>query len=151
MSPFQNIQTWLETRGLKIREAPKPFLREAVPVYLSATCLAIAFLIQALTGIALDFYYSASVTDAWGSVWYIQNEVAWGGIVRGVHYFGASGVVIAGVAHIGLMFARGTYHHRGELVWLSGVPLLFLLFGFGLTGYLLPYDQMGYWASREAQ
>ena len=148
MAYLQNVQKWLEERGVRLGTNTPGIRKEHTAVYLSATCLAVAFLVQALTGIALDLYYSASVTDAWGSVWYIQNEVAWGGLVRGVHYFGASGVVIAGVAHVALMFARGIYHHHGELVWFSGVPLLFLLFGFGLTGYLLPYDQMGYWASQ---
>jgi len=57
-------------------------------------------------------------------------------------------MVVVGVVHLVVMFVQGAYKSRGEFVWFSGILVLFITFGFGLTGYLLPYDQMGYWASQ---
>ncbi len=143
---------WLETRtgipGALSAHKTQPVTPESRLYRASAAALVMAFAIQAITGLLLAMYYSPSVTDAWGSVWYIHSQVSWGGFIRGIHYFGASAMVVVGIAHLVLLFVTGAYKKQGEMIWISAILILFMCFGFGLTGYLLPWDQEGYWASQ---
>ena len=96
--------------------------------------------IQLLTGAFLTLYYAASPDHAYDSVRFI-NTVRFGAIVRGLHHYGASFIVIAMVAHMLRVIAFGSYKPPREVTWLSGLALLGLILGFALTGYLLPWDQ----------
>lgn len=118
--------------------------------YVFGFTLAMAFFLQTLTGVLLAFHFVPSSTDAWGSVYFIQNEVTLGWLIRGAHHFGASAVVVLLVLHMTQTFLAGAYRAPRELNWLSGVMLLAVVLGFSLTGYLLPWDQKGYWATRVA-
>ena len=118
--------------------------------YVFGSGLLFAFSLQVLTGLLLAFQYSPSATDAWGSVYYIQHRVALGWLVRGLHHFGSSAMVVLAVMHMVQVFVAGAYKAPREVNWLTGVLLLGLVLGFALTGYLLPWDQKGYWATRVA-
>jgi ubiquinol-cytochrome c reductase cytochrome b subunit len=109
--------------------------------------LAITFAIQAVTGIFLALNYSPSPDHAYDSIRYIQKEVAFGAVLRGIHYFGASAMVILVLLHAARVFFTGAYKPPRELLWITGVFLLALTILFGFTGYLLPWDQKAYWAT----
>ncbi|MDP2744079.1 MAG: cytochrome b N-terminal domain-containing protein [Dehalococcoidia bacterium] len=105
------------------------------------------FTLQALTGIFLAMNYSPSPEHAYDSVLYITNEVAFGSIVRGLHHWGSSAMVVVVVLHMAVVFYLGAYRYPREVTWLTGVVLLLLVLGFSFTGYLLPWDEKAYWAT----
>ncbi len=105
---------------------------------------------QALTGVLLMAFYAPSATDAWASVAYIQDQVQLGWFIRGMHSAGASVMMLGMCAHLLQVLIYGAYKKPRELNWLSGLFLVTLVFGFALTGYLLPWDQKGYWATQVA-
>lgn len=103
--------------------------------------------VQVVTGIGLALYYAPTPDHAYQSVQFITNEVSLGRFVRGLHFFGASAIVIAAVLHMLRVIAFGSYKAPREITWLTGLVLLNLVLGFALTGYLLPWDQRAYWAT----
>lgn len=106
------------------------------------------FIVQITTGIVLAMYYSPSPDHAYDSIRYLQHSVASGATLRGIHHWGASAMVLLVVAHMIRVFTMGSYKYPREANWLLGVALLFLVMGFGFTGYLLPWDQKAYWATQ---
>jgi ubiquinol-cytochrome c reductase cytochrome b subunit len=103
--------------------------------------------LQAITGIALSLYYAPTPDHAHASVQFIMREVALGSFVRGLHYFGASAVVIFAALHMLRVIGFGSYKPPREATWLTGIALLLIVLAFALTGYLLPWDQRAYWAT----
>src|SRR5438874_142701 len=114
-----------------------------------------AFLVQAITGVILAFYYVPSAaTDpatgkpvAWESIDNITNNLFMGWLVRGMHRWGASVFIILMFLHMGRVFLFGAYKYPRELNWIIGVLILVSGMMEGSTGYLLPWDQTAYWAS----
>ena len=151
---FAKVLDWLDSR-VGWRAAARTALDEPVPggsrwMFVTGSGLVFAFSLQAITGIVMAMYFSPSTTDAWGSVYYLQNEVRFGWLVRGLHHFGSSAMVVLAVVHMVQVFVYGAYKRPREMNWLVGVLLLFVVLGFSLTGYLLPWDQKGYWATQVA-
>ncbi len=105
------------------------------------------FLMQAVTGIFLTIYYVPSTTDAYNSIQYIMTGVPFGWLIRGIHHWGASLMVIMVFAHMLRTFIFGAYKYPREITWMTGVVLLFSTLGMGFTGYLLPWNQRAYWAT----
>jgi quinol-cytochrome oxidoreductase complex cytochrome b subunit len=105
------------------------------------------FVIQAVTGIMLAFYYEPSPQGAYASIQFIENEVFFGSSIRSVHHWAANGMIVVVVAHLVRVFISGAFKPPRELNWVSGVFLFLLTIGFGFTGYLLPWDQRAYWAT----
>jgi len=103
--------------------------------------------IQVVTGITLALYYAPTPDHAWDSVRFITNSVRAGSFVRGLHHWGASVVVVAAVVHLCRVVFFGSYKKPRELNWIVGLVLLQVILAFGLTGYLLPWDQRAYWAT----
>lgn len=106
-----------------------------------------AFLVQAVTGIVLATYYVPAPDHAYNSIVYIERQVTAGAMLRGMHHWGASAVVILVTAHVLRVFAIGAYKYPREVNWLLGVVLFVVVLGFAFTGYLLPWDQRAYWAT----
>lgn len=102
---------------------------------------------QMVTGILLSIYYVPTPDHAWDSVNYIQHEVLFGWLIRGLHHFGASAMVILVGLHMIRVVIYGAYKYPREVTWITGVLLLIITMGFGFTGYLLPWDQKAYWAT----
>jgi ubiquinol-cytochrome c reductase cytochrome b subunit len=92
-------------------------------------------------------YYSPSPDHAYESIKYLDGTVTSGAVIRGIHHWGASAMVVLCVAHMIRVFTMGAYKYPREANWLLGVALLFVVLGFGFTGYLLPWDQKAYWAT----
>jgi ubiquinol-cytochrome c reductase cytochrome b subunit len=103
--------------------------------------------VQVVTGIALAIYYAPTPDHAWDSVRFISTTVRAGSLLRGLHHWGASVVVVAAVLHLLRVVAFGSYRAPREMNWIVGIALLVVIFAFGLTGYLLPWDQRAYWAT----
>ncbi len=106
------------------------------------------FMVQAVTGIILAMYYAPSPDHAYDSIKYLESHVASGALLRGIHHWGASAMVVLVVGHSIRVFTMGAYKYPRELNWLLGVLLLAIVLGFGFTGYLLPWDQKAYWATQ---
>ena len=100
------------------------------------------FGIQLLTGLMLLFYYEPTVSDAHASVEFISHHVSGGALIRNLHTWAASALILTLLAHLLTTFAMKAFVKPRELTWLSGVVLLLLTFGFGFTGYLLPWHQI---------
>ena len=102
---------------------------------------------QIVTGILLTIYYVPTPDHAYDSVQYITTEIPMGWLIRGLHHWGASAMVVLVVLHMLRVIFYGAYKFPREVTWFSGVFLLIIVIGFGFTGYLLPWDQKAYWAT----
>ena len=101
-----------------------------------------AFLNQAVTGVFLAMFYRPDATGgAYESIRYITDDAFLGQLVRGMHKWGASVMIILIFLHMGRVFFFGAYKYPRELTWIIGVVLLILTLAMGFTGYLLPFDQ----------
>ncbi|MFM1842483.1 MAG: cytochrome b6 [Cyanobacteriota bacterium] len=109
---------------------------------LTLTC----FLIQFATGFAMTFYYKPTVAEAFTSVQYIMNEVNFGWLIRSIHRWSASMMVLMMILHVFRVYLTGGFKRPRELTWVVGVMLAVTTVTFGVTGYSLPWDQVGYWA-----
>jgi quinol-cytochrome oxidoreductase complex cytochrome b subunit len=105
------------------------------------------FLLQGATGIFLTVYYTPSPDHAYDSIRYIMNDVSFGWLVRGVHHWGSSLMVLVVFIHMVRVFVTASFKYPRELTWLVGIGLLLSTVGMGFTGYLLPWHQQAYWAT----
>jgi ubiquinol-cytochrome c reductase cytochrome b subunit len=150
----QRFGDWLDERAGH-RALLRVLLDEPVPggarwAYVFGSTLVFLLVLQAVTGVLLASYYAPSATDAWASVAYVQEEVTLGWLVRGLHSTGASAMIVVSGLHLLQVTIFGAYRRPRELNWYVGVAMIGVLFGFALTGYLLPWDQKGYWATQVA-
>ena len=107
---------------------------------------AIVFASLSLTGILLMFYYVPSIERAYSYIIILQTEVPFGQLLRNLHRWGAHLMVIAAVLHMARVFYTGAYKPPREFNWVVGVILLLLTLAASFTGYLLPWDQLAFWA-----
>lgn len=145
-----SIADWLEERtGYRtlVDHFKDPTPLHVHWTYTLGSVLLLLLVVQFVTGLAMMLYYVPTPTHAYDSVRYIVSQVPLGNVLRGLHYYGASFLVAIGVLHLLRALYFGAYKAPREFTWLSGFVLFVLLIAFGLTGYLLPWDQMGYWAS----
>ena len=105
------------------------------------------FIVQGVTGIFLTVYYTPSPDHAYDSINYIMNGVAFGWLMRGIHHWGATLMVVVVFIHMLRVFVTASFKYPRELTWLIGVGLFLLTLGMGFTGYLLPWSQQSYWAT----
>jgi cytochrome b-561 len=104
------------------------------------------FIIEWVTGVYLMFYYKPTTAGAYGSILDLQYVVAFGQVMRNLHRWGAEAMVAAVVLHMCRVFYTGSYKPPREFNWVLGVMLLFLTLALSFTGYLLPWDQLAFWA-----
>lgn len=104
-------------------------------------------IIQGVTGIMLSVYYVPSPDHAYDSVNYIMTGVQFGWLIRGIHHWGASLLVVVVFIHMLRVFFYGAYKYPREFTWVTGSALLLLTLGMGFTGYLLPWNQRSFWAT----
>ncbi|OGO16811.1 MAG: hypothetical protein A2Z14_07090 [Chloroflexi bacterium RBG_16_48_8] len=144
------LGAWLDERvgWRKIWEAI--FLRKVPKVnwfYTLGSATLFVAINQAVTGILLTIYYVPTPDHAYDSVQFITTQVPAGWLIRGLHHYGASAMVILSVLHMLRVIFYGSYKYPREMTWFTGVGLLMLVLGFGFTGYLLPWDQKAFWAT----
>jgi quinol-cytochrome oxidoreductase complex cytochrome b subunit len=130
-------------RGFMYRKVPKG----TNWFYTLGSATMFAFVSQAVTGVFLAMYYRPSANEAYTSVQHITNEVFLGELVRGMHRWGATVMVVLIFLHMGRTFFFGAYKYPRELNWIIGVVLILLTLMMALTGYLLPFDQRSFWAT----
>jgi quinol-cytochrome oxidoreductase complex cytochrome b subunit len=138
---------------LSFREAINEALNKKVPRHALRTgwCMggtALLLLIsQVVTGVLLAVYYKPSPEAAYTSIRYIEQEVAMGWLIRQIHAWGANLMIAFLLLHVIRVFLSKAYRPPRELTWVTGALALFITMAFGFTGYLLPWDQLSYWAS----
>ncbi|MCI0391242.1 MAG: cytochrome b N-terminal domain-containing protein [Acidobacteria bacterium] len=152
MSKLSALSDWLDERT-EIRQTLRHLLDEPIRggarwSYVFGGILLFLFLLQAITGIFLSLYYVPSSDHAHASVAYIQKNVPGGALLRGLHHYGASAMVIFAVVHLAQAFIFGAYKKKRELVWVVGTVLFILILAFSFTGYLLPWDQAAYFGTK---
>jgi quinol-cytochrome oxidoreductase complex cytochrome b subunit len=103
--------------------------------------------VQGVTGILLTAYYVPHPDQAYDSINYIMTGVSFGWLIRGIHHWGATLLVITVFLHMLRTFFYGAYKYPREITWVTGVGLLLLTLGMGFTGYLLPWNQRAFWAT----
>ncbi len=106
----------------------------------------VLFGILFVTGVYLMFFYTPAITMAYGDMQRIRTEVGFGQLIRNVHRWGAHLMVIAVVLHLVRVFIDGAYKAPRQFNWVIGVLLLIVTLAYSFTGYLLPWDQLAYWA-----
>jgi len=148
---MRNIIDWLENRT-GIETAIRNFLYEDIPAssgwhQIIGSTAVFFFIIQVFTGGLLAFNYAATPGDSYNSVKYIMTELTGGKLIRGLHHWGASMMLIIVVLHMLQVFLYGAYKKPREATWMVGVVLLLIVLVFGLTGYLLPWDNRAYWGT----
>jgi ubiquinol-cytochrome c reductase cytochrome b subunit len=118
--------------------------------YVWGSTLSFCFFVQVVTGFVLWAAYSPSAQTAWESVYYIQHVMTAGWLLRGVHHFTAHAMVVLLAVHFVQVVVDGAYRAPREINFWIGLVLLQLVLALALTGYLLPWDQKGYWATKVA-
>lgn len=151
---MKSLLAWLDDRT-GYRNLLHEALYENVPGgsrwrYVWGSTLVFTFSVQMITGLFLWMAYSPSSQTAWESVYYIQNEMLLGWMLRGIHHFTAQAMIVLLALHLMQVVIDGAYKAPREINFWLGLILLKIVLGLSLTGYLLPWDQKGYWATKVA-
>ncbi|MBN1148127.1 MAG: cytochrome b N-terminal domain-containing protein [Anaerolineales bacterium] len=149
----QKVITWLDER-LGLQAIYDTVLDRKVPKinwwFTLGSASLFLFAMQAITGIFLTMYYVPDPNTAYDSIQYIMTGVTYGWLIRGMHHWGASLMVVVVSLHMLRTFFFAAYKFPRELTWITGVVLLLSTLGMGFTGYLLPWNQRAYWATTVA-
>ncbi len=151
---MKRLLDWLDDRT-GYRELMHEALYERIPGgarwrYVWGSTLVFVFFLQVITGFCLWMAYSPSDHTAWESVYYIQHEMTLGSVIRGVHHYAAQAMVLLMVLHLMQVVIDGAYKAPREVNFWLGLILMQIVLALGLTGYLLPWDQKGYYATKVA-
>jgi cytochrome b6 len=149
---MSNVYDWFQER-LEIQAIADDITSKYVPPHVNIFyCLGgitlTCFIVQVATGFAMTFYYRPTVTEAFASVQFIMTEVNFGWLIRSVHRWSASMMVLNMILHVCRVYLTGGFKKPRELTWVTGVALASVTVSFGVTGYSLPWDQVGYWACK---
>src|SRR5699024_6393589 len=139
---------WLDITDHEVPEQVNPAYHFSAFVYCIGGLTFFITLIQILSGMFLTMYYVPNVVNDWNSVYFLQQDVAAGVIVRGMHHWGASLVVVMMFLHTLRVFFTGAYKAPRELNWVVGVLLFAVMLGLAFTGYLLPWDMKALFATK---
>lgn len=147
---MSKVYDWFEER-LEIQSIADDITSKYVPPHVNIFyCLGgitfTLFLVQVATGFAMTFYYRPTVAEAFASVEYLMNSVNFGWLIRSIHRWSASMMVLVMILHVFRVYLTGGFKRPRELTWVTGVIMAVCTVSFGVTGYSLPWDQVGYWA-----
>src|SRR6266568_5034260 len=148
---LNKLNEWVDQRtGLPT--AIRNFLYEEIPAssgwrQVFGSVALFLFLVLAFTGALLAFNYAPTPGDSYNSLRYILTELTGGPLIRGLHHWGASMMIVVVVLHMVQVFLYGAYKKPREATWMAGVVLLLVTLAYGLTGYLLPWDNRAYWGT----
>lgn len=162
----ENIRGWLSPEGarkniearfgidlknlsdkLKSDLLNRPLPQHLTWIHYLGSIILLLFVIQIVTGTALCFYYKPTPDEAHTSIKYIMNYVPYGWLIRSIHQWAANLMVLSLFFHLARVYFMGAYKDPREFLWISGVFNLGIVIAFGFTGYLLPWDQISYWAT----
>ncbi len=150
---FARIADAIDSRFKIKDDFKKNVLDHPVPPRVNFTfCFGgITFLLYALlavTGLTMLFYYVPSVDHAFDTVDFITFDLTGGNLIRSIHHWSANLMIVFIFVHMLRVYVYGAYKNPRELNWITGVLLFGIVLAFGFTGYLLPWDQKAYWATR---
>ena len=150
---MSKLTNWLEQR-LPLAQATEFASHKTVPVhrysviyYLGGMTL-FFFIVQVVTGILLMLYYRPSADAAFESVEFIMTIVPFGWLIRSIHSWSANLMVFFAFIHLATVFFAKAYRKPREITWITGCILLFLAMAFGFSGYLLPWNQLAFFATK---
>jgi cytochrome b6 len=151
--PLQKFYAWVDER-VKISDLVQFMGKKYVPVhrhsvwyYFGGVALFL-FIIQVTTGILLLLYYKGSEQLAFESIQFIMSKVQFGWLVRSIHSWAANLFILAAVVHMFSVYFERSYRNPREVTWLTGMLMLFLGLGFGFSGYLLPWNELAFFATK---
>lgn len=150
---LQTLYTWVDERvhiGDLVHFLGKkyvPIHRHSVWYYFGGVSLFL-FIIQVLTGILLLLYYKGSEQLAFESIRFIMSKVEFGWLIRSIHSWAANLFVLAAMIHMFSVFFEKAYRKPREMTWLTGMLMFFLALGFGFSGYLLPWNELAFFATK---
>jgi cytochrome b6 len=149
----RHLYTWLDERldlsGLQhfIAEKQVPVHRYRVWYYMGGITLFLVG-VQVFTGILLLLYYRPSADEAYESVKFIVTQVEFGWLIRNVHSWSANLLIFMAFVHLFSTLFLRSYRRPRELTWVTGVLLLFVMMAFGFSGYLLPWNELAFFATK---
>jgi cytochrome b6 len=153
MAVLARVRDWLDERiawsslAAQLEKKTVPTHRYSYWYYFGGVTLFL-YGVQVLTGVLLLLYYRPSANEAFESVQYIMTQVQFGWLVRSVHSWAANLMVLTVFAHMFSVVFLGAYRRPRELTWVSGMLLLGLVLAFGFSGYLLPWNELAFFATK---
>ena len=148
-----NLGSWFEERlplaairGFAAHK-PVPVHRYSIFTFLGGMAL-FFFVVQVATGVLLMLYYRPSAEEAFESVEFLMTTVSFGWLIRSIHSWSANLMIFFAFLHLASVYFLKAYRAPRELTWLSGCLLFFVLLAFGFSGYLLPWNQLAYFATK---
>ncbi len=151
MKPFKQLWNWFDDRT-GTSEFLAPLAKHLVPpdsrwTYVFGSATLFVFILQVITGVSLALMYQPTSASAYASLQYITSEAPLGAVLRGIHYYGASAMIILVGIHMIRVYVLAAYKYPREMSWISGVILLGLTVTMGFTGQLLRWDNNGVWSA----
>lgn len=151
MKRLKKIWRWIDDRS-GISANILPVIKHPVPPgakwsYVFGSATLFVFLLQVITGVALSLLYEPSSNNAYQSLRFITNQAKFGNMLRGIHFFGASAMIILVGIHMIRVYITASFKFPREMNWISGVFLLLFTIFMGFTGQLLRWDSNGVWSS----
>lgn len=145
MGPVEGkISAW---EFVKTKLLYKPLSKDIGWWYTLGSLCLFLFIVQIITGIILACNYVPTLERAYESVEYVQNEMVWGWLIRGIHHWASHLMLIVVCVHMARVFFHGTYKKPNDITWITGLCLVFLTALMALTGYILPWSDRSYWAA----
>ncbi len=150
---FTKLYKWVDER-VQFEDLIKFFSKKYVPVHRNSVWYYFGgvsvffFIIQVITGILLLFYYKGSSDLAYESIQFIMSKVQFGWLIRSIHSWSANLFILCVFIHMFSVFFEKSYRKPREMTWVSGVLMLFLVLFFGFSGYLLPWNQLAFFATK---
>lgn len=151
MKKLKQIWHWVDDRS-GFSEIFLPLIKHPVPPgskwsYVFGSATLFCLVLQVITGVALSLLYQPSSSGAYQSLQFITHQATFGRVLRGIHYFGASAMIVMVGIHMIRVYITAAYKYPREMAWISGVILLFMTIAMGFTGQLLRWDSNGVWSS----
>ncbi|MDO8526597.1 MAG: cytochrome b N-terminal domain-containing protein [Deltaproteobacteria bacterium] len=150
---MHRLSKWVQER-LGWKDIRETLLDRKIPspgrwgwLYTLGSATLAVFILQVVTGTLLGMNYSPSPDHAYDSIRYIMTQVPMGSLIRGLHKWGATAMIVLLLLHMLRIYVMASYKRPREITWMVGIILLLVGFGLGFTGYLLPWDQKAYWAT----
>ncbi len=147
------IYRWLDDR-LQLSDLVKFMSKKSVPMhrgslwYYFGGVTLFLFIVQVFTGILLLLYYKGSEELAFESIQFLMSKVSFGWLIRSVHSWSANLFVLSAMIHMFSVFFERAYRFPREMTWLTGMLMFFLALGFGFSGYLLPWNELAFFATK---
>lgn len=149
----QKLYAWLDDR-VHLNDLVEFMGKKYVPVhrhsvwYYFGGVTLFLFVIQVGTGILLLLYYKGSEQLAFESIQFIMSRVQFGWLIRSIHSWAANLFILSAVIHMFSVYFERAYRNPREVTWLTGMLMLFIGMGFGFSGYLLPWNELAFFATK---